>query len=97
MKKGEASGRDLKRKRPNGGPVVRNSYSLPAKEQQLLTDFIKKLRFNKSIDPPLSKSEIVRIGLALARKAKLSEFLKTRQRLDQTHVGRPATRAEKIP
>jgi hypothetical protein len=70
---------------------------LPAKEQRLLTEFIKKLRFNKSIDPPLSKSEIVRIGLALARKAKLREFLKTRKCLDATHVGRPTTRAEKIP
>lgn len=97
MKKGDGSGRELKRKLPNGSPVVRNSYSLPAKEQQLLTDFIKKLRFNKSIDPPLSKSEIVRIGLALARKAKLSEFLRTRQGLDATQVGRPATKAEKIP
>ena len=68
--------------------VVRNSYSFTKRELELLTDFNEKLRFDKTIEPRISKSEIVGIGLVLARQAKPSDFLAVRRQLVRLHVGR---------
>ena len=78
--------------RPKAGLIVRNSYSLPKGELQQLIKFKKDLRYNDAFDPELSKSEIVRIGLVLARDAGVPLLLKTRQGLAEVHVGRPAAK-----
>jgi hypothetical protein len=77
-----------KRKQARQPVVVRNSYSLTKRELELLTDFNEKLRFDKAIQPRISKSEIVRIGLVLARQATPADFLAIRKRLIRLHVGR---------
>ena len=89
VEKKAKSVRNSKATRPKAGPIVRNSYSLPKGELQELVKFKKQLRYEDAIDPELSKSEIVRIGLVLARDAGVPLLLKTRQGLAKAHVGRP--------
>ena len=95
MAKKAKSVRNNKATRPKAGPIVRNSYSLPKGELQELIKFKKQLRYDDAIDPELSKSEIVRIGLVLARGAGVPLLLKTREGLAEAHVGRPAAKSAK--
>ena len=63
-------------------------YSFTERELELLINFNEKLRFDKTMEPRISKSEIVRIGLVLARQAEPADFLAIRKRLVRLHVGR---------
>jgi len=69
--------------------IVRNSYSLPKRELEKLTELVEKLRYNKKIQPQMKKSEIVRIGLVLAGRADIEELLKIRKQIGVIRVGRP--------
>jgi hypothetical protein len=68
---------------------VRNSYSLPKRELERLTELVNKLRYNKKIQPQMKKSEIVRVGLVLAGRADVEELLKIRKQIGVISVGRP--------
>ena len=81
--------RKPKRRKAADNPIVRNSYSLPKRELEKLTELVEKLRYNKKIQPQMKKSEIVRVGLVLAGRADVEELLKIRKRIGVISVGRP--------
>jgi hypothetical protein len=81
--------RKPKRKKAADNSIVRNSYSLPKRELEKLTELVNKLRYNKKIQPQMKKSEIVRVGLVLAGRADVEELLRIRNQIGVISVGRP--------
>lgn len=85
--------RKPKLKNSQGQLLVRNSYSLPKRELEQLTQLVERLRFTKKINPRMKKSEIVRVGLQLARRTRVDELVRIRERIGILSVGRPTKKS----
>jgi hypothetical protein len=75
-----------KKTKPDQMKAVGDSFTMPTEEHEYLTT-IKTNCLNKSIH--VTKSDVIRVGLLLARNLSTAEFLKLWKTLPRLSPGRP--------